>query len=350
MATGEHKYLADIIKNTHATLREEAQSHGPEIAWQRHVARKDVLQRYAASMQRLATTFWAENTSDSSNGIHCRMEWVKSQCKDYFFNNGEEKYDERERSISMKMKSNSNDLVQATENVNDNDDKATVVDAIQGEFIGPKIKLLDVGSCYNPFEAEEIFEVTAIDLHGIPSRVLQCDFLNVDIGNEQIISENQEVLQLRENSFDAIVFSLFLEYLPCPKQRFSCCRNAYRLLRPGGIFLIVTPDSKHVNANVRFMKSWRYLLSKLGFMRIKYEKSRHLHCLAFRKCVSKGVAIRWAELQTFPKDDPLFATEDSIFIPRDFRIIESADEGNERIEYNEDDLASTFSELPLDNL
>lgn len=44
MATEEHKYLADIIKNTHATLREEAQNYGPEIAWKRHTSRKDILQ------------------------------------------------------------------------------------------------------------------------------------------------------------------------------------------------------------------------------------------------------------------------------------------------------------------
>ena len=44
MATEEHKYLANIIKNTHATLRQEAQNYGPEIAWKRHTCRKDILQ------------------------------------------------------------------------------------------------------------------------------------------------------------------------------------------------------------------------------------------------------------------------------------------------------------------
>lgn len=44
MATEEHKYLAGVIKKTHATLRKEAQNYGPEIAWNRHITRKDVLQ------------------------------------------------------------------------------------------------------------------------------------------------------------------------------------------------------------------------------------------------------------------------------------------------------------------
>lgn len=44
MATEEQKYLSDIIKNTHVTLRQEAQNCGPEIAWERHIRRKDILQ------------------------------------------------------------------------------------------------------------------------------------------------------------------------------------------------------------------------------------------------------------------------------------------------------------------
>lgn len=44
MATEEHKRLADIVKGTHALLRAECHQYGAEIAWQRHLARNDVLQ------------------------------------------------------------------------------------------------------------------------------------------------------------------------------------------------------------------------------------------------------------------------------------------------------------------
>lgn len=44
MATEEHKRLADIVKGTHALLRAECQQYGAEVAWERHMARNDVLQ------------------------------------------------------------------------------------------------------------------------------------------------------------------------------------------------------------------------------------------------------------------------------------------------------------------
>jgi len=44
MATDEHKHLADIVKKTHALLRTECRQYGAKNAWERHVARNDVLQ------------------------------------------------------------------------------------------------------------------------------------------------------------------------------------------------------------------------------------------------------------------------------------------------------------------
>jgi len=210
--------------------------------------------------------------------------------------------------------------------------------------------VLDVGSCYNPLSVDPAFDVTAIDL--IPAEeegVLQCDFLNVAIGEEKILSWNErEIHQLPANSFDAVVFSLLLEYLPCPKQRYICCRNACNVLKNRGILIIVSPDSKHVGANAKLMKSWRYTLSKLGFMRIKYEKLRHIHCLAFRKCECKDVAMRWADLQHFSKDDKKYISEIEIFIPQDFQTV-CLEEKQEKLECNETDLVSIFSELPFGN-
>ncbi|KAG7211586.1 hypothetical protein KM043_010842 [Ampulex compressa] len=242
MATEEHKQLADLIKNAHATLREESRNYGTEAAWERHVAKKDVLQKYSTSMHKLATTFWSNHNVDAKNGTHCRMEWIKSQCKDYFFHGGKEKYCDRELSILEKIN----------------------------------------------------------------------------------------------------------EYLPCPKQRFICCKKAYDLLKNGGVLIVISPDSKHVGANAKFMKSWRYVLSKLGFMRIKYEKMRHIHCMMYRKCTVKEVALRWAELQDLPKDDPLYQVEDKIYIPQDFQKTDKEIDEREKIHFTVEDVLSTFNELPFD--
>jgi hypothetical protein len=50
-----------------------------------------------------------------------------------------------------------------------------------------KIRVLDVGSCYNPIARSEqasLFDVIALDLFPVDASVLQCDFLNLVIGPE----------------------------------------------------------------------------------------------------------------------------------------------------------------------
>lgn len=293
------------------------------------------------SMQKLATKCWADN--GSRNGTHCRMEWIKTQCKEYFFNGGKEKYDIREQDISTKMtleKSGNENQMSENKQIN-------VENKLQN-YQKQKISILDVGSCYNPLNVDPAFDVTAIDLIPAVEGVLQCDFLNVAIGGEKILSwDEREICQLPANLFDAVVFSLLLEYLPCPKQRYVCCRNAYNVLKNNGILIIVSPDSKHVGANAKLMKSWRYTLSKLGFMRIKYEKLRHIHCLVFRKCMYKDVAMRWADLQHFSKDDMKYISEIEIFIPQDFQTVCLEEKKEKSDEYNKTDLVSVFSELPF---
>ncbi|XP_012226201.1 S-adenosylmethionine sensor upstream of mTORC1 [Linepithema humile] len=341
MATDEHKHLADIVKKTHALLRTECHQYGAKVAWERHVARNDVLQNYAASMQKLATKCWADN--NSRNGTYCRMEWIKTQCKEYFFNGGKEKYDIRERDINTKMTLEK----LSNENKMSENKQINVKNKLQN-FQKQKISILDVGSCYNPLSIDPAFDVTAIDLISAVEGVFQCDFLNVAIEGETILSwDEREIHQLSANSFDAVVFSLLLEYLPCPKQRYVCCRNAYNVLKNSGILIIVSPDSKHVGANAKLMKSWRYTLSKLGFMRIKYEKLRHIHCLVFRKCVCKDVAMRWANLQHFSNDDKKYISEIEIFIPQDFQTICHKEKQEKLDEYNETDLLTLKSKRTI---
>ena len=348
MATEEHKYLAGIVKTTHATLREEARNYGPEIAWKRHVSRKDVLQKYAVSMERLATTYWRGNNLNAENATLCRVEWIKSQCEEYFLRGGIRKYDEREENIKTRMDEDSAGT-ECSVNSNTESEATSIPFGPIHQGSAQKIRLLDVGSCYSPFGAMSMFNVTAIDLNGIPEKVARCDFLNVHVGAEKILSEDkQEILQLPTSSFDVVVFSLFLEYLPCPKQRYACCRKAYDLLQPRGVLLIVTPDSKHVNANAKLVKSWRHVLSTVGFMRIKYEKLRHVHCMIFRKNVFKQVAVRWASLQTLPEDDPLYQDRTAIYIPQDFRNA-SIEIDREKEEYDTNEMTSMFSELPFDD-
>ncbi|XP_028158620.1 S-adenosylmethionine sensor upstream of mTORC1 [Ostrinia furnacalis] len=289
MASEEHKELASYLKNVHSKLRKASAKNGSDRAWLDHCANKDVLETYAHCMEKLATTHWTTNCASDTSGATSRIQWTADFCFDYFLNEQYMRFKAKERNIAEK-----NNLVQD-----------------EDEHFSNPVHFLDVGSCYNPFKVYEYLNVFAIDLCPANNSVLQCDFLNVLVGAETIIN-NCEVKQMRSSSFEVVAFCYLLEYIPDSNLRILACQKAYSLLKPGGLLIINTPDSKHVGANSKLMKCWRYTLACIGFMRIKYEKFKHMHCMAFRKTLHKDVAIRWA---TIHKE---LGMEYAINIPQDF--------------------------------
>lgn len=297
-------------------------------------------------MKELATNHWKQNglimEKQEGAATHCRNQWIRSRCYDYFFKGGIDKFDQKE--INIRCKINDVGLSLGNHEFLEVKHIANKSRAISQNKIG----LLDVGSCYNPLGTEEMFSVTPIDIAPSTSNVIQCDFLNVQLSPETIFSEDKKRIEkLGEKSFDAVVFSLLLEYFPCPEQRFECCRKAYNSLKERGILIVVTPDSCHVGTNAKIMKSWRLVLSRLGFMRIVYEKLRHLHCLVFRKCVDKAVAARWFELQTIHEDDKFLSCDDKIYIPQDFSTtVNEPAKSKENVVYDREQLVEFFNEMP----
>ncbi|XP_066581816.1 S-adenosylmethionine sensor upstream of mTORC1 [Prorops nasuta] len=350
MACIEQKNLADFIKQTHSLLRNECRAYGASKAWQKHLTCSDLLQEYSLAMQKLAKLYWTkENDLDAK--LNCRLEWIKRQCEDYFFNKLEIKCIEKD--IRTLKKTNCQQIM-------DNSVASDIFESI--DFYGlqqlvnlkkkrviKKIDFLDVGSCYNPFFNETMFNVTAIDLISITGLVSKCDFLNVKIGEQYLLSaDNSEILQLQKNSYDVINFCLFLEYLPCPRQRFLCCTKAYQLLRENGLLFIISPDSKHIGANAKLLKSWKYTLSRLGFMRVKYEKLRHLHCMVFRKCMFKSIALKREDPQKITSDN-CYYSEGYFFIPQDFQVSTSNEEKINFDNYDTESLKLIFTELPFND-
>ena len=97
------------------------------------------------------------------------------------------------------------------------------------------------------------------------------------------------ITTINSSSYDVIILSLLLEYLPSPYQRYQCCEKAYQILSPNGILAIITPDSKHQGANSILYQLWRVTLANLGFIRVRYDKQSHFHGLVFRKSLSRAV-------------------------------------------------------------
>ncbi|KAJ8680439.1 hypothetical protein QAD02_016226 [Eretmocerus hayati] len=335
-ASDEHKHLANFIKEVHAQLRDESQKLGADKAWSKHISQEEKLKNYADYMYKLATEHWAEKKGPSLSS-QCRIEWIKGQIKHYFTSEGFVKWDDKEKYL---LRSINQCSMEGTPAMN-----------IKTE-IEPPLNILDVGSCYNPFKTDDTFNVTAIDIAPYSEDVTKCDFLKLEVQNTKEYSRDDEALiMLPESSFDAVIFSLFLEYIPCPNQRFLCCEKAYNLLRKGGILLIATPDSKNGGANIRIINtSWKVTLAKLGFMRIQYKKLAHLHCLVFRKCFNKQSASLLIKWEKIPNNDVLF-TNSKIFIPQDFskKKLEANSEllSNCVCNYDSQDLADNFDELPF---
>lgn len=316
MASEEQKLLAQYIKDVHLSLRKSTLKLGANTAWQNHCNNEETLSKYAQCMQKLATTHWESNCNNETSEATSRIKWVVEFCCDYFINNMYRKYREKEQLISQKI--------------------GLQVD-VEESFPEP-IKLLDVGSCYNPFKEYNIFDVLAIDLCPANTSVLQCDFLNVNIG-PSIVIKDSITTELQEESYDVVTFCFLLEYIPSSELRILACEKAYRLLKPGGLLIINTPDSKHVGANSKIMKCWRYTLACIGFNRIKYEKAKYMHCMAFRKSLSKVIAKRWAIMYMEPY------MKYAIHIPQDFNVLEEV--SNTQID--KDSVAGDFEELPFGN-
>lgn len=283
-----------------------------------------MFQKYAENMQLLATKFWEVNSGSDSE--LCRIQWVVKNCDEYFNNKGYQKAIEKEEKLSQRY---FNKSISKPEHFKESKSL---------------LKLLDVGSCYNPFSRFPFFDVTALDIVPAVENVLKCDFLSVSISNG-VESVNNTCTELPERYFDVVVFSLLLEYFPSSTQRLKCCKNAYRVLKDGGLLFILTPDSKHATANSKMMKSWRFALASIGFWRTCYQKLKHLHCMSYRKCIDSQVPKYWLSTQQCQK-----SAEDLMYIPQDFHEysdnLVSNKPPEERCHLANKLVADSFSDLP----
>lgn len=316
MTENNHLELSTYVKKIHEDLRTQSHLLGENNAWKLHCSNEMKLKAYATAMKQLSLV-WESNFLKGSKAVS-RIIWSVETCVTYFTDTIEY-FRVKEYSVVNKY-----DL--------------PMVHMEKKSFTNKWI-LLDVGSCYNPFKDFKQFDVIPIDIAPATDEVYKCDFLNVDIGTNYVLNLN-EITNLRSNSFDIVVFSLFLEYLPSPTQRLECCDRAYKLLRTEGLLIIITPDSKHVGANAQLIKSWRFILGKMGFSRIKYEKLPHIHCMAFRKSFNKEIVQNWVKLH---KD---MQSYNQMFIPQDLTqkslVLDNQD--NNVIDLNV--AIELFSELP----
>uniref|UniRef100_A0A7M4EUQ8 S-adenosylmethionine sensor upstream of mTORC1 n=1 Tax=Crocodylus porosus TaxID=8502 RepID=A0A7M4EUQ8_CROPO len=346
----EQEKLSGVVKSVHRRLRRKYREVGDfEKIWREHCEDEETLCEYAVAMKNLADKHWAKTYEGEG-----RIEWCCSVCREYFQNGGKKKAlekDEKRALLASKTPAAFN--VHQTPKTEDPlpNFSFTNHEAITEELLYPsgKIRLLDVGSCFNPFLKFEEFLTVGIDIVPAVESVYKCDFLNLQI---------QQPLQLAQDAIDAflkqlknpidslpgelfhvVVFSLLLSYFPSPYQRWICCKKAHELLVLNGLLLIITPDSSHQNRHAMMMKSWKIAIESLGFKRLKYSKFSHMHLMAFRK----------TSLQT-TSDLVSRNYPGMLYIPQDFNSVEEEEYSNTscyvRSDTEDEQIAYGFMELP----
>ncbi|CAG2199157.1 BMT2 [Mytilus edulis] len=284
----EHLRLAAIIKGVHADLRKKFKNGSSDLdeIWNSHCSDQSVLKEYADAMYNLSCNHWSKLPQT-------RIDWCRTEktCTQTENKTSQPRQKLLGRSEENRKRISETDSRAASNLVSDVQAEVLSTLDFQESQIEGKIRLLDVGSCFNPFARYDDFLAVGIDIGPATSNVLCCDFLQlettspleIDIIKSYLQNLKSPVTELPKNSFHVIVFSLLLEYLPSPDQRWTCCLKANELLDTNGLLLIITPDSHKQHRNAAMIKSWKEAIESIGFKQWRYVKLEHLHCLAFRK-------------------------------------------------------------------
>lgn len=329
----EQEKLSGVVKNVHRKLRRKYREVGDfDKIWREHVEDEQTLCEYALAMKNLADNHWSVNCEGEG-----RIEWCRSVCQEYFLDGGMKRMLEK-------------DAKSATYSAGKTEFSPDVPShSLVSSVDGGKMRLLDVGSCFNPFLKFDEFLTVGIDIVPAVETVYKCDFLNLQLQRPLQLAGNavDAFLQQLHNPIDAlpgqlfhvVVFSLLLSYFPSPYQRWICCKKAHELLHLHGLLLIITPDSAHQNRHALMMRSWRVAVESLGFKRYKYVKYSHMHLLAFRK-VSLATTSDLVS-QNYPE---------MLYIPQDFNFTDeeesSGTQMQQRSDFEDEQMAWGFTELP----
>ncbi|CAL8375918.1 unnamed protein product [Arctogadus glacialis] len=335
----EQEKLSGVVKNVHRKLRRKYKEVGDfEKIWREHCEDERTLSEYALAMKNLADHHWANKCEGEG-----RIEWCRRVCQEYFLDGGMKRMLEKDEKNARLA------AVQAAVSLSAQP-SAPLTSSVSHRG---KMRLLDVGSCFNPFLEFDEFLTVGIDIVPAVESVYKCDFLNLQLQQPlELAGDTVEAfLRLLHSPIDAlparlfhvVVFSLLLSYFPSPYQRWICCKKAHELLALHGLLLIITPDSSHQNRHALMMRSWRVAVESLGFRRCKYVKFAHMHLLAFRK-VSLATSSDLVS-QNYPE---------MLYIPQDFNAADEDDDGGgeapppppPRSELEDDQLAWGFAELP----
>eukprot|EP00615_Pteridomonas_danica_P012579 CAMPEP_0114368226 /NCGR_PEP_ID=MMETSP0101-20121206/30681_1 /TAXON_ID=38822 ORGANISM="Pteridomonas danica, Strain PT" /NCGR_SAMPLE_ID=MMETSP0101 /ASSEMBLY_ACC=CAM_ASM_000211 /LENGTH=336 /DNA_ID=CAMNT_0001518309 /DNA_START=350 /DNA_END=1358 /DNA_ORIENTATION=+ len=322
--------MYETITSHHESLRvRKEQNNSQAEVWEHTTSDTSYLKDYSEAASAMGEKGWVRDG----------MNWCAQQAIKFYYNSGW-KLDERKKDHSNPKKMDDVRSVVPSSTIDlllkRNENNQT------SHFLNRPIKLLDVGSCYNPFakmaikipetgvheslsasdESVDAFEITAIDLCPLEGcqDVFQCDFLACPIvkgddadpvmkleqskslvkDKKKVKLDGVKVESLRSSSFDVVVMSLVLSYIPDPMMRAEMIARSYECLRKpsenepneAGLLLLFERGSI-ANYDDGILGEWVSSIESLGFLLVRYEYSRtkgvaHAHAFAFQTIPRKG--------------------------------------------------------------
>lgn len=275
-------------------------------SWRHAIQDDHALQEYAAAATNIGARTW----------VQLGIDWCASQARAFFRNGGAMKLIRKE-ALRQHLKHSGVRMTVV-------DEEELVAQLLNDPDVcfqtNQLIRVLDVGSCGFLFAGCEGLAVTALDLcpQEHQSMVFQCDFLQLQVtepGTSCVSTVSPLELpsgsrvepharfvagtlrSLPSGSFDAIVLSLVLSYLPLPSQRGAMITKARALLRPSshslrqhprrrGLLLIIetlSVDRQKASWRDRssYLHQWVSTIEGLGFHLLRHNVLARSHALAF---------------------------------------------------------------------
>ncbi|RYH18207.1 hypothetical protein EON65_27470 [archaeon] len=249
----QNRVIFDSITNYHRQLF--------DTKWEKVVKNDSALETYALSASAMGEKHWVKESND----------WMARFIVNFFLHGGAARhYMKVNTYVSFSNVKLEKNLMSETSESSHASSPSSLPSRTR------KIKVLDVGSCYNPLQRSDYashMEITALDLYPTDPSVFQADFLNLCIGptgsevrvktpptpspthdsspSTALPSPFRQLQQVPAESYDAVTMSLVLSYLPSPEMRLQMVRNAHDLLRSPspscpqstGILVIIEKES-----------------------------------------------------------------------------------------------------------
>jgi hypothetical protein len=298
---------AVYVSNYHRTLmtRWRAGLEGEldiDQAWEECLGDAAGLEKYAQSMKALGGRWLAQSQAEVPSRVGWCIDMVELFCSGGGLVSALQKAQKREFFVAQGRKMNTAEVTAALQHAASRRDRLLDESRPGCDTCGcVRLRVLDVGSCYDPFFAyrRDKWDITAMDLCPAEARVFQCDFVRLAVaspaqGAQQCAScsiaalgsnSSRAVAELPAESQQVVIFCLLLSFMPSPEHRWRCCLNAWKLLKHDGLLLIVSPMSIQYKPHrgSAGLKQWRESIEGLGFERWQQQVVERNHCMAYRK-------------------------------------------------------------------